>query len=565
MKILGIHDGHNASACLLDDGVIRYVIQEERLSAIKNHTGFPRLAIQEILKATHLSVNDIDWVAMHSYHLPRSMNREELMKHFLTFSTILGKIKRLAKVTPLNYFYRKSRRRKRERALVGAGFPLDRVVFVEHHLAHATAAYFGSPWRDKVLILTADGAGDGLCATVNKGVGNTIQRIAQVEECHSVGIIYAMITFMLGMVPNEHEYKIMGMAPYASKKEVERSYSVFKNLLEFDRANTLIWRKRRGIPNVYYSLGILQKLLAFHRFDGICGGLQKWTEDMLRQWIQNCLGKLGIKKIVLGGGVFMNVKANKVISEIPAIEKIFVFPSCGDESNSIGAAFWLYSQKKESNARDIQPIQDIYWGNEYSDDEIKKVLETQSPLSYSYIKDIEKEIARLLSEGEIVARFKGRMEFGARALGNRSILANPSHRSVIKTINDMIKGRDFWMPFALSILKERERDYLKSPRPIDSPYMMMCFDTTGKREEIEAGIHPYDFTVRPQIVSQGCNPEYHRLIKEFEKIRGIGAILNTSFNLHGYPIVGTPEQALKVFKSSGLKFLALGNWLVKKK
>jgi carbamoyltransferase len=173
-------------------------------------------------------------------------------------------------------------------------------------------------------------------------------------------------------------------------------------------------------------------------------------------------------------------------------------------------------------------------------------------------------MSRLLSNGEIVARFKGRMEFGARALGNRSILADPSKREVIRTINEMIKNRDFWMPFAPSILVERRSEYLINPKNIESPYMIMSFDSTEKIDQIFAASHPYDKTVRPQVVNKDWNPEYYNILQEFERLAGRGAILNTSFNLHGYPIVCSPQDALQVFSDSGLEFMGIGDFLVKK-
>jgi carbamoyltransferase len=186
------------------------------------------------------------------------------------------------------------------------------------------------------------------------------------------------------------------------------------------------------------------------------------------------------------------------------------------------------------------------------------------PFPYRHYRDIETEVAELLSCGEVVARFKGRLEFGARALGNRSILADPSDPRIVRTINELIKNRDFWMPFACSILAESESEYIHNPKGIRSPYMMMAFDTTSRVEDIRAGTHPYDDTVRPQIVYEDWNPDYHRLIREFARRKGIGAVLNTSFNLHGAPIVGSPIAALDVFERSALRWLAIGNFLVQK-
>ena len=261
----------------------------------------------------------------------------------------------------------------------------------------------------------------------------------------------------------------------------------------------------------------------------------------------------------------MNVKANQRIMELPEVDDVFIFPSCGDESNAIGCAYLKYAEGKLRKGKeiDLSPLEDLYFGPEFTDTEIERVL---GRYSYCYRKysNIEQAVAELLAAGQIVARFKGRMEFGARALGNRSILANPSYPQVIRIINEMVKNRDFWMPFAPSILDTRAKDYVKYNKSIHAPYMMIAVDSIDERNEIIAASHPYDHTIRPQIVYEKWNPDYYHLIKSFEGLTGIGAVLNTSFNLHGYPIVCSPEDALEVFRNSGLNYMALGNFLVEK-
>ncbi|MCK5617360.1 hypothetical protein KAR91_86650, partial [Candidatus Pacearchaeota archaeon] len=278
----------------------------------------------------------------------------------------------------------------------------------------------------------------------------------------------------------------------------------------------------------------------------------------------------GIKRIMLSGGVFMNVKANLKIMEIPEVSDIFVFPSCGDESNAIGGAYYGYKNLCEAKGQElkIHPIENIYWGMEFTDDEIEEYLRTNGLYEkYTITKcdDISTEVAKLLAQDEIVARVSGRMEWGARALGNRSLLANPAKYNTIRVINEKIKNRDFWMPFTPSILKERGDDYLINEKNVEAPYMSIAFRSTElARKELLAAIHPYDFTIRPQLLEQDWNPSYYKIIKEFEKITGIGGILNTSLNLHGEPIVCTPADAIHTLEDSGLKYLALGSFLITK-
>jgi len=314
------------------------------------------------------------------------------------------------------------------------------------------------------------------------------------------------------------------------------------------------------------SYRFLKELLEHKRFDWIAGGLQKFTEAILTRWVSTCLKETGIRRLALGGGIFMNVKVNKLIMELPEVAELFVYPSCGDETNAIGAAYWVYAQK--AGVAKITPIRDLYLGPEFSNDQVGEVLRRfnfKTPVRYERLTPIEPRVARLLAEGRVVARFKGREEFGARALGNRSILANPADPIVVGLINDAIKARDFWMPFAPSILEERSADYIRNPKRVRAPYMILSFDTTDRCDEIRAAIHPFDRTVRPQEVPADWNPDYHALLKEFERLTGIGAVLNTSFNLHGYPIVSGPEDALDVFDRSGLTHLAIENWLVTKR
>jgi len=555
MKILGIHDGHNASACLLENGKIKWALQEERLTNEKNRAGFPKKSIKKILELEKIKPKDIDFVAMASKHTPMRSSRKERLKNYERANTFSRKVKEILRETFIYDYYTKKHQRRRINNLKRLDFSEKQVIFIDHHLCHAATAYFGSLWRNDVLVLTNDGRGDKLCASVWLGKDGSLKKISETKEGNSVGDLYARTTFLLGFVPLEHEYKLMGMAPYVkSDKWKNKCYEIYKRYLSVSGLEI-----RRKIPEkTYMILSRLKKDLEYLRFDWISASLQKFTEEVLVGWVKAWVRKTGIKRVCLAGGTFMNVKANKLISELEEVEELFVFPSCGDESISIGAAYWVYHKK---TGKPIEPLGNIYFGPSFTDSDVKKTLEKEK-YRYKKFEDIETEIARLLAEGKIVARCRGRLEFGARALGNRSILANPSNRDVVRIINDMIKNRDFWMPFAPSILKEREGDYIKNPKEIEAPYMIMAFDTTDKREEMVAAIHQSDLTARPQVVKKGDNPEYYRLMKEFEKNTGRGVLLNTSFNLHGYPIVYGPKEAMWVFKNSGLKYLILGNYLV---
>jgi len=574
VNILGIHDGHNASACLFADGEIQLALQEERLRRVKNWSGPPVRAVRWILAESGMDVGQIDLIAFNGYHAAFAQTRNELMheyRHINDFDiTLRRNLRRLgsgiAGAVGLLDRLRENRRAERVRELVALGFARDRMVFVEHHTAHAAAAYYGlGNFSDDMLVLTADGSGDGVCASVSIGRRGNLQRLHAIPMKHSIGNIYAMVTYLMGMVPLEHEYKLMGLAPYAEPRGVDQLFDALMRLVRFDPAVPLGWVKSDNCPETYCSYDFFRELFEGKRFDWIAGGLQRFTESVLTQWVRNCIRETGIRRVVLGGGVFMNVKANKAIMELEEVADLFVYPSCGDETNAMGAAYWFYARK--AGHEGIKPLREVYFGTRYTNDDVERALRAyrfQSPVRFARLPNIERSVAELLARGEVVARHCGREEFGARALGNRSILADPRNMNVVRTINEAIKSRDFWMPFAASILAERASDYVVNPKMVRSPYMILTFDTTDRHPEIAAGTHPYDRTIRPQVVEQSWNARYHALIKEFESITGVGGVLNTSFNLHGYPIASSPTDSLDVFDKSGLRNLAIEDWLVQK-
>ena len=575
MRVLGINDGHNAAACLYEDGQIIAAVQEERLRRVKNWSGMPTQAIDFVLKTAGISPGRVDWAAINGYHAAFPMTREQLLEEYERNNdwdkTAQRKLKRMiragAKSLGMLERIRSRRQDDRVKELLALGFPRERIVFVEHHTAHASAAYYGlANFYEDILVLTADGSGDGVCASVSIGRKGRLERLHQIPMAHSLGNIYAMVTFLMGMVPLEHEYKVMGLAPYADPKGAERVFQKFMGLIRFNPRQPLGWEKTERCPETYYSSRFFRSLLERERFDWIAGGLQRFTETILTQWVSNCVRETGVRRVALGGGIFMNVKVNKLIMELPEVEELFIYPSCGDETNAMGAAYCIYAEK--AGIHKMAPLRDLYWGPQFSDAEVEDALRKfrfRSPVQFQWVKNIEHKVAERLAEGCVVARHAGREEFGARALGNRSILANPSDPRVIRIINEAIKARDFWMPFAPSLLSERASDYIVNPKRVPAPYMILTFDTSARRRELTAAIHPYDFTVRPQVVERMWNPRYHAILKEFERLTGIGGLLNTSFNLHGFPIASSPWDSLDVFDRSGLTTLAIENWLVEKK
>ena len=592
MVILGINASHCATSCVLVDGEIKACVSEERLTRQKNHRGVPVLATKEALRISGLTPEDVDSVVLgfsdpkqnSCYSSLEQAVRVDSKNRGLTSMILEGvwfiKENLLTKFPQSGRFYNmlttlyyKSFVDPAKNDEVLSSFesklkiPREKITALEHHWAHAYAPYYSCPnYSAKPrLIMVLDGQGDGLSASVYVAKKGKVTRISETPSGSSLGDIYSFVTGYLGMKMGEHEYKVMGLSGYANQKYVDTIYKRLKKLIW---VNSDLSFSAKVYTCVLYK--IIPELLINERFDNISGAAQKLAEDLMVEWVKKAVKKTGIHDIVAGGGVFMNVKANQKIAELSEVASFFVMPSCADESTAIGAAYWGYheARKNDPSLPDSKPLRDLYLGGEFTDRDIAKEVGKRKYKKYSVKKtrEIEKTVAKLLCDGKVVARFAGRMEWGARSLGNRSILAHPSNLEAIRVINEQIKSRDFWMPFAPSMLDKSVDKYIKNPKNVDAPYMIITFDSTDLgRDKFKAAMHQYDATMRPQVVYKDWNPPYWKLIREFEKLTGIGGVLNTSFNLHGYPIVYTPQDALYVFENSGLTYLALGNYLVSKK
>jgi carbamoyltransferase len=582
--MLAISISHNASVALMRNGVIVSAALEERFSRRKNFVGYPKQAIDYCLKKEGIRGDQLHGIACTTIDNPGLMIKAKTSTHFSLrdymdyygeryygrkfrgedcsdYRRWLNSADQFNKDTQyFDFSYLTDEvllnpqrdiqlfRNETARLLSShLGVRQERVEFIDHHTCHSYYAYFGSPFRGKDCIaLTMDSWGDGRNQTVWKVSNDQFSLLAESAEC-DLARIYKMATLILAMRPDEHEFKVMGLAPYAKPSHVARAMKVIENMLDVDGMRVV--HKHR--PKDLY--GFLLEGWKDHRFDNIAGAVQTYTELIAKKLVANIAHQTGVSRFVLSGGVAMNVKMNKAIAELDEVSALYVCGSGGDESLAIGGCYYL--NKEAGNNR---PLFNMYLGFDIND-EIADFDHESLRERYTVSVGVDPaRVADLLLKGDIVAVIRGRAEFGARALGNRSILANPSKRETVQRINEAIKNRDFWMPFALSILEEHHRDYLCNPKGLESPVMAISLDARPERySEIEAGTHPYDRTVRPQFVSQEHAPEYHRLISEFHKISGIPALLNTSFNLHGEPMVDTISDALRTFELSGLDHLLI--------
>ncbi|QOY54077.1 carbamoyl transferase [Candidatus Sulfurimonas marisnigri] len=591
MTIIGIYDGHNSSASLSIDGEIVCAVQEERFTKRKNETGFPSKAITYIMEKYHLDNSKIDVVAMattdrtdinniqypidavfgiddyidmmNDYWKPK-LSGQEYSKDYAKqiFEAKFSNEKNFYEI-PLDFYnlHHDELLVKVQEVVVTsvANFMnLDKakIKFYDHHTCHAMYGYFANPnKKDKTIAITVDAYGDGRNQTVWKIENDKFELITDSSQCE-IGRLYRMVTLYLRMKPLEHEFKVMGLAPYAKDKYSDEVVKVFEELLEFDGLK--IVHKTRP-ANLYE---FLNEKLKYFRFDNIAGGIQKYTENMLLELFSKAQKEIGFSNFVFSGGVAMNVKANKAIGDLECVSDLFVAGSSSDESESIGACYFANYEHDVKN----KPLNNLYLGTENSKEEVQAYIkENNLDKKYKISQVINTEIAELLAKGEVVARVSGKMEFGSRALGNRSILANPSNPSIIQHINELIKGRDFWMPFAATVLDTYAEKYLVNPKKFDSIYMAIAMDTKKEfLKDIKAGTHPYDETIRPQILTKKQNSDYYDLIEKFSEITGIGSLLNTSYNLHGLPVVNDVSDAIHVFENSGLKYLILDKILISK-
>ncbi|HLD49605.1 MAG TPA: carbamoyltransferase [bacterium] len=585
MKILGLSAFyHDSAACLVEDGKIIAAAQEERFTRKKHDAAFPMKAVEFCLKTGGIASRELDYVAF--YEKP-FIKFERILETAMTYAP--RGVRSFIKAMPL---WIKQKLWIKQEIMDTLAFK-GKVIFTEHHQSHAASAFFPSPFQD-AAVLTADGVGEWATTSYGAGKGNHLELLSEIHFPHSLGLLYSAFTYYTGFKVNSGEYKVMGLAPYGEPK--------FKNLI----LQELIDLKEDGsfrLNMEYFDYGAGLKMTN-RKFDKLFGGpprksetkltqrdmdlarsVQEVTEEVMLKIARHIHRQTGQKNLCLAGGVALNCVANGRILREGPFEKLWIQPAAGDAGGALGAALFTWHQylgnPRKASARDT--MQGSYLGPSFPSEEIESFLKTEN-IPYTRLADeeIPDKIADLIAQEKVIGWFQGKMEFGPRALGSRSILGDARSSKMQETMNLKIKFRESFRPFAPSVLKEKVSDYFEMDS--ESPYMLLVAPVKEKirrsmtaeqeklfgleklnvpRSTLPAITH-VDYSARVQTVDQEDHPLYYRLLQKFDQKYACPVIINTSFNVRGEPVVCTPEHAYKCFMRTNMDYLIVGNYLLEK-
>ena len=557
MISLGINysEMHDSAACIARDGHILFAVAEERLSRLKHDARFPALSIEACLAAAGIRADQLDFVC---FGWPPAI---EALKHDLkcmaTGSLPLNYVDLVSTVRRNLNHTRKQNGKKQ----FLARFPTKaQFRFVEHHLAHAISAYSFSGFDD-AAVLVLDGRGAWEASSLWHGRDGRLEHVWTIPWPNSLGLFYAQFTQYLGFQPYSDEWKVMGLAPYGEPGinlhdfiiPDDNPYKVSTRLLLDDKPAPLAGITARLGPQreAESEIDPKHKNLAF--------AVQDACEEAMMTLARAAVAKTGSRNICLAGGVALNSKANGKILSSGIVDRIFVQPAAGDDGVCLGAALAPYLDN--GGQLPMHKMRHAYLGAENSDEEIEKALTTYK-LRATRVADPAAAAAEMLANGKILGWVQGRMEFGPRALGARSILADPRDPEMNAKVNNAVKFREWWRPFAPSMLAEVAGEYIESAT--DSPFMILTAQVKPEKRSVIPSVTHVDGSARPQTVERDVNPLYWRLIREFGNRTGVPVVMNTSFNLRGEPIVSTPTDAVRTFFSSGMDALVIGSFVVEK-
>lgn len=542
MIILGLTHpiSWNNAACILVDGQLVAMVEEERLNRIKHAPRMaPKLSMEYCLRQAGVALQEVDYVAIGFDSAVRAALGN------LRAEDLLSGLNQAALWFRDGSIY--------EQQLRFEGYDRRRIVFVNHHRAHAASAFFASGFPE-AIILSLDGSGGSESGILAVGRNTEIEVMKTVSNRGSWGLMYEEITEKLGFRRHSGEGKVMGLAAYGKPDP---------NGLPFINWNgdipVIDPDRRKAFVNSLKPRRKEEPITEEHR--NLASTLQYTLERAVIRMAEWLHEQTGLRQLCLAGGTALNCSMNGKLALLPWVDEIFIQPAAYDAGTALGAALSVHVEK--TGQRTPWRMEHAYWGPEFTNGQIAEALGAFQDLYYERRNDIFSETARLLAEGKIVGWFQGRSEVGPRALGNRSILADPSRPEMKDRVNNQVKHREPWRPFAPSILEEAIGRYVD--KPLASPYMILAFDTRPERQaEIISATH-IDGTCRPQTVSRATNPRYWQLIKRFEELTGIPALLNTSFNVDSQPIVNTAQEAIDTFLNCGMDVLAIGDFLVWKR
>jgi carbamoyltransferase len=546
---------HDSSACIARDGDLLFAVAEERISRIKHDAGFPHNAIRACLDFAGVRPDQLDAICA-GWPAPHRMLLSDL-KSFangqfpFNYHNALNVTRSFASMAHQNGGFK--------RFTDCFGPTKAQMRFVDHHMAHAISAYSYAGF-DQAAVVVMDGRGAWEASSIWYGHEGRLNHVLTIPWPNSLGLFYAQFTQYLGFVPNSDEWKVMGLAPYGNPgvnlnefiSLNHETYCVNARLL-FERGNSTSAIAKRLGPERTPESEIDDS------FKNIAFAVQDTCEAAMLALVKLATQKTGCRNVCLAGGVALNSKANGKIQASGIVDNIFIQPAASDDGVALGAVFAPYLDG--GGRLPMKPLRHAYLGPEFSDTEIEKVLRTYK-LRATKLDDIAATTAELLANGKIIGWFHGRMEFGPRALGHRSILADPRDPEMNAKVNNAVKFREWWRPFAPSMLKEVAGEYLE--HPCDSPFMILTNPVRPEKRSIIPSVTHVDGSARPQTVEKDVNPLYWNLINEFGKRTGVPVIMNTSFNLRGEAIVNTPTEAVRTFFSSGMDLLVIGSYMVEK-
>ena len=599
IKILGISAFyHDSAAALIVDGKVKSAIQEERFTRKKHDDSFPENSIRYILKSNNTTISDIDHIVFYEKPL---LKFERLLETYLDNSPF--GIQSFSKSMPVwsqEKIFQKQNIFSYLKEIDQEFNDIKKIHFVEHHISHAASAFYPSPFED-AIILTADGVGEWATTTVAIGNKNNLEMKKEINYPHSLGLIYSAFTYYCGFKVNDGEYKLMGLAPYGDPKyfnlitdklmDIKEDGSFRMNQYYFDYSTGL-----RMINKKFEKLfGMKSRDMNSTHIDqfymDIAASIQKVLEFSLLKICYSIRDEYNLKNLCMAGGVALNCVANGKILEKKIFDNIWVQPAAGDAGGAIGSALYVWhnlvNQKNNYKEKNQQVLVDdmngSYLGPEFTKEEIKKSLDTMGA-KYKFLEEeiLIDTVSKKLSESKAIGWFQGKMEFGPRALGNRSILADPRSENMQKNLNLKIKYRESFRPFAPAILSEEVNNWFELET--DSPYMLLVSKIKGnkkiklennqknlkgiKKLDIKRSLIPaithVDYSARVQTVNKNDNPIFYKLIKKFQNITGVPILVNTSFNVRDEPIVNSIEDAYKCFLKTDLDYLVCGNFFLEK-